>query len=212
MYLLFLLLGGAALAHSTVYPRVNGTSTACNTSSTSFALGTAISKPARNATSVASAYLGATATASFGGDYVFPTERLGSIPTLQPVIPDTVDMHDVNNLTPCKAGAGDSLHYLQRPQPGTAGTYAVATPNWKGPSVVLDHSAAVLRVLVSSGNLVVYFASEEAFQHAVAQWGPSKKTSYSSPTPLAVGNSNQMSAVTTSQLTLSFIASRCPPP
>jgi hypothetical protein len=169
-----LLLGGTALAHPHVHhvhPRVNGTSYNYPTSNTSYAVGTAITKPGYNATSVASISSSASATASFGSDYVFPTERLGPIPTLQPIIPDTVDLHDLNNLTPCEAGAGDSLHYLDQ---GGPGTYAIATPKWTSPSVVLDHSAAVERVVVSYGNLVIYFSSSEAFQHAVAQWGLSK--------------------------------------
>jgi hypothetical protein len=126
---LLLLFIGVVSARPPTYPLNNGTSS-CSTSGTSYALGTGISKPLRNATSVASVHSSVTATAAFGGDYVFPSDKLGPIPTLNPVIPDTVNLHDVNNLTPCKSGAGDSLHYLQNPQPGAAGTYAIATPNW----------------------------------------------------------------------------------
>lgn len=178
--LLILLLGGTALAHPHVYPRVNGTSYTYPTSNTSYPVGTAIAKPGCNSTSVTSISSSASATASFGGDYEFPTERLGPIPTLQPVIPDSVNLHDVNNLTPCKAGAGDSLHYLD--QDG-AGTYAIATPKWTGPSVVLDHSAAIKRVVVSSGNLVIYFSNTEAFEHALAQWGLAKDIIFVTFTP-----------------------------
>jgi hypothetical protein len=110
-----------------------------------------------------------TAKASFGGDYVFPSDRLGDIPTLRPVLPDTLDLHDINHLTPCKPGEGHDLHYLHSPETASVGTYAIATPKWKSPSVVLDHSAAVRAVLVSSGHLVVYFTSETAFTHAIVE-------------------------------------------
>ncbi|KAF2820090.1 hypothetical protein CC86DRAFT_412555 [Ophiobolus disseminans] len=125
----------------------------------------------------------ATARASFGGDYEFPYDRFGPIPTLRPVIPDTVNLHDVNNLTPRKAGTGDSLHYLHHPEDASVGTFAIATPNWKSPSVVLDHSAAVRAVLRTSGHLVVYFTRDSAFEHAIVEWNLAENIIFIAHTP-----------------------------
>lgn len=239
-----LLLASTALGHPQLhnYRRANGTSSASSSQSTSTpSLVSNFNATSNSSTSIVdvlptpvSSDAVATASASFSGDYEFPTSRFGAIPTLMPVIPDTVDVNKIENLTPVESGSGESLHYLQESQSGTffnctpppldsrlfvhsqaildiyfhiryrrvrnciphsfkpswvlaaicssriyntdfitggAGVFAIATPNWKFPSVVLDHSAAISSVQYStSGNLVIVFANKAAFDHGATNW------------------------------------------
>lgn len=50
--------------------------------------------------------------------YTFPTEKLGPIATLPPVIPDHHDLYDKKHLVPCKEGDGAALHYAKDPEKG----------------------------------------------------------------------------------------------
>ncbi|RDW68618.1 hypothetical protein BP5796_09275 [Coleophoma crateriformis] len=104
--------------------------------------------------------------------YEFPTAKLGPVPTLLPIIPTTHDMDNIEHLSPKDPGRGASIHYAQESQSEySPGVYAVVTPNWNSPSVVLDHSAAIVNVEVSDlGNLIVTFQDQVSFEHSSAAW------------------------------------------
>ncbi|RDL42412.1 uncharacterized protein BP5553_02391 [Venustampulla echinocandica] len=116
--------------------------------------------------------------------YEFPTSKLGPIATLAPVIPTDHDMGHIGHLTPHPPNAGAVIHYAQESNPVTkvnlrtgssAGIYAVVTPRWKVPSVVLDHSAMITSVEVSSmGNLIIIFQDLNSFDHIASSWDASQ--------------------------------------
>ena len=59
-----------------------------------------------------------TTTVTVSPTYVFPSERVGPIPTLLPTIPDDHDLNDVGHLTPQESGSGSGMHYIQPAAPG----------------------------------------------------------------------------------------------
>jgi hypothetical protein len=54
-----------------------------------------------------------TTTVTVSPTYVFPSDRLGPIPTLLPTIPDDHDSNDLGHLTPQDSGSGSAMHYIQ---------------------------------------------------------------------------------------------------
>ncbi|KAI3538538.1 hypothetical protein CSPX01_09466 [Colletotrichum filicis] len=122
-------------------------------------------------TASASGDVVAATAASSSTEYEFPTSKLGPIATLKPAIPDNHDLNDVNNLTPQPSGAGAPIHYAQDAGSNGGGIYAVATPKWTAPSIVLDHSGLVTDVKLSGqGNLVMTFGDKNAFDHSASNW------------------------------------------
>lgn len=52
----------------------------------------------------------------------------------------------------------------------TAGIFAIATPKWIAPSVVLDHSVFIASVEVHLGNLLITFTDAFSFGHSSGSW------------------------------------------
>ncbi|RDW58794.1 hypothetical protein BP6252_13270 [Coleophoma cylindrospora] len=104
--------------------------------------------------------------------YEFPTASAGPMATLLPVIPTTHDINNIENLTPQGSGNGVSIHYAQEsPSDNSQGLYAIVTPSWNSPSVVLDHSAAITNVEVSDqGHLIITFQDRISFDHSSNAW------------------------------------------
>ncbi|KAI8283850.1 hypothetical protein K4K56_010361 [Colletotrichum sp. SAR 10_98] len=120
--------------------------------------------------SASDAVVAATA-ASSSMNYEFPTSKLGPIATLKPAIPDNHDLNDVNHLTPQPIGAGAPIHFAQDAGSNGGGIFAVATPKWTSPSIVLDHSGLVIDVKLSGqGSLVMTFGDQKAFDHGASNW------------------------------------------
>ncbi|TEA21620.1 hypothetical protein C8034_v003582 [Colletotrichum sidae] len=91
--------------------------------------------------------------------------------TLLPAVPDDCDLEAITNLTPHPRGSGDAIHYIQDDGPETERIFAIATPKWTAPSVVLDHTALVSHVEVSKdGNLVIKFRDSSAYSHCKSEW------------------------------------------
>lgn len=59
-----------------------------------------------------------TTTVTVSPTYVFPSERVGPIPTLLPTIPDDHDSNDLGHLTPQDSGSSSAMHYIQPADPG----------------------------------------------------------------------------------------------
>ncbi|TPX08649.1 uncharacterized protein E0L32_009838 [Thyridium curvatum] len=98
------------------------------------------------------------------------TTTAGPLATLLPVIHDDHDLNDIVHLTPQCAGAGAPIHYAVESQPDQAGIFAVATPKWKCPSVVLDHSILIASVELRDGVLIIHFADKASFDHCLSEW------------------------------------------
>lgn len=145
-----LLLAGTALGHPQLqnFRRANGTSTPSYVSNSNSTSNSSTSVADVLPTPVSTDGV-ATASASFSGDYEFPTSRFGAIPTLMPVIPDTVDVNKVENLTPVKPGSGEPLHYLQESQSGTLFTSWLHSRSRSYPMVDTDFIQVVLAYLQS---------------------------------------------------------------
>lgn len=57
-------------------------------------------------------------TLSTSSEYEFPTEKVGPVATLAPVVPSDHDFTNVNHLTPSKPGSGAPMHYAQEGDEG----------------------------------------------------------------------------------------------
>jgi hypothetical protein len=51
-------------------------------------------------------------------EYVFPSSRLGPVPTLAPAMPDNHEASDLTHLAPHPAASGPSMHYVSSPSVG----------------------------------------------------------------------------------------------
>ena len=69
-------------------------------------------------TSTPTATVHAVTTLSTSSEYEFPTEKVGPVATLAPVVPSDHDFTNVNHLTPSKPGSGAPMHYAQEGDEG----------------------------------------------------------------------------------------------
>lgn len=103
----------------------------------------------------------------------FPTDVFTSIPTLKPVIPAYHDADSLGCLDAQKAGPGIPLHYAEESKPGAyeAGVFAMVTPQFKMPSVVLDYANAANMVKIArGGDLIIGFSDLQAFLRSLKSW------------------------------------------
>jgi hypothetical protein len=114
------------------------------------------------------------------------SDVLGSIPTLLPVVHAHHDGHHYSHILPKEPGPGASLHYAEESgyKGYGGGAYAVVTPNYKVPSVVLDHIYAIDEVAVAdNGNLQINFGDAMAFENSRKHWGELKQFVFVTYTP-----------------------------
>jgi hypothetical protein len=103
----------------------------------------------------------------------FPTDVFTSIPTLKPVIPADYDADSLDCLNPKRPGPGTPLHYAEESKPGSyeAGVFAIVTPKFNVPSVVLDYANLATTVKVArGGDLVIGFSDLIAFLRSMTSW------------------------------------------
>lgn len=88
-------------------------------------------------------------------------------------MPANHDADSLDCLTPSKPGPGTPLHYAQESKSGSyaSGVFAIVTPRFKLPSVVLDYANAANSIkVVRGGDLVIAFSTFEAFLQSVESW------------------------------------------